>query len=324
VKTLLGILLFSVTPFFFSQYHLVILNLILIYMIVIFGFNIVLGYTGLFSLANAAFYGLGAYSTSLFIIKLGIPFYLSLLLGAIFTSLIGVIVCLLVLHTRITGTYVGMVTFAFAEFVAWVFLHWSKLTGGAFGVRIDSKAIFENGVYLNVYFVTLFCTLILIFFGVNIIQSKVGRTLRSIRDSEEASMAMGININRYKLLGFVIGAFYAAIAGGLYSIVMRQIYPSNFTFPELLRQFSMLLIGGQGTIGGPLIGAFILPILSEVMRKFSVFQELFYGVILIIFIRFIPGGMYGLMVRITEKGGNELTAARIKSLARELTKWMPS
>ncbi len=299
-KILTIILLLSVGPFFLSQYHLAILNLILIYVIVILGFNIVLGYTGLFSLANAAFYGIGAYSTSIFIIKLGLPFYVALILGSVLTALIGLLICFLVLQTGISGTYVGMVTFAFAEFVVWVFLHWSQVTGGAFGLTIDPKFVFETGIHLKTYFITLFCTLLLVFFAVNIIHSKVGRALRSIRDSEEASMAMGINITLYKLIAFVLGAFYAALGGGLYSIVMRQIYPGNFSFPELLKQFSMLLIGGQGTIIGSLVGASILPIVSEVLRKSAVFQELFYGIVLGIFILFMPAGIYGLLNRIWE------------------------
>lgn len=298
LKVFFIVLALFVIPFFLSRYHLFVLNFILIYVIVIMGYNLVLGYTGLLSLAHAAFYGLGAYSTSLLIVKLEIPVYLSLPLGGIFTAFIGFLICVLVLKTYLTGIYLGMVTFAFSEFILWVFLHWEKVTGGAFGFAIGSEYIFKVVPYLKNYYMSLFCALVLTFFAVNIINSKIGRALKSIRDSEEASMAMGINTSLYKLLSFVLSAFYAGIGGGLYSIVMRQIYPSNFSLHESLKQFSMLIIGGQGTISGSLIGAFILPFLSEVLRKFSVLQDLFYCLILVIFIIFMPEGISGLLFKI--------------------------
>jgi branched-chain amino acid transport system permease protein len=292
------VLALTIMPFILSRYYLFVLNFILIYVIVIMGYNLVLGYTGLLSLAHAAFYGLGAYSTSLFIVKFGIPLYLSIPLGGIFTAFIGSLICILVLKTYLTGIYLGMVTLAFSEFILWVFLHWEKVTGGAFGFAIDSKYVFKVLPHLKIYYLSLFCMFILTFIAINLISSKVGRALKSIRDSEEASMAMGINISLYKLLSFVLSAFYAGIGGGLYSILIRQIYPGNFGFHEGLKQFSMLIIGGQGTISGALIGAFILPFLSEVLRKFSVLQDLIYCLILVIFIIFMPEGISGLFLKV--------------------------
>jgi branched-chain amino acid transport system permease protein len=287
-----------IVPLFLRQYHLVVLNLIMIYVIVIMGYNFVLGYTGLLSLAHAALYGLGAYSTSVFMVKLEIPLYLSFVMGGIFTALVGLLICFLLLKTDLSGLYLGMVTFAFAEVLVWIFLHWEQMTGGAFGFAIGSKYTFQGSAYLKSYYLSFFCASLLFWFAVNVITSKLGRALRSIRDSEEASMAMGINTSSYKLLSFVLSAFYAGIGGGLYSIVMRQIYPGNFGMHELLKQFSMLIIGGQGTISGSLIGAFLLPLLTEVLRNVSILQDLFYCLILVLFMIFMPEGISGLQFKI--------------------------
>jgi len=291
-----GIVLLSlfIVPLFLRQYHLVVLNLIVIYVIVIMGYNFVLGYTGLLSLAHAALYGLGAYSTSVFMAKLEIPLYLSFVMGGVFTALVGLLICFLLLKTELSGLYLGMVTFAFAEGLVWIFLHWEQMTGGAFGFAISSKYAFQGNAYLKSYYLSLCCALLLFWFAVNLINSKWGRALKSIRDSEEASMAMGVNAPAYKLLSFVLSAFYAGIGGGLYSIVMRQIYPGNFGMHELLKQFSMLIIGGQGTISGCLIGAFLLPLLSEVLRSVSILQDLFYCFALVLFMIFMPEGISGL------------------------------
>lgn len=299
-KILLVVLLLLSVPLVLGPYYLFVFNFILIYVIVIMGYNLVLGYTGLLSLAHAAFYGLGAYSTALFMVKAELPLPLSLLLGALVTACIGFVICALVLKTDLTGIYLGMVTFAFAEFILWVFLHWESVTGGPFGLTINAKYMFKERSYLKVYYLSLFCSVVLTFFAVNLVNSKIGRALKSIRDSEEASMAMGINISLYKLLSFVLSAFYAGIGGGLYSILIRQIYPANFGLPESLKQFSMLIIGGQGTIGGALIGAFVLPFLSELLRKFSILQDLIYCLILVIFMIFMPDGISGLLSRIRE------------------------
>jgi branched-chain amino acid transport system permease protein len=172
------------------------------------------------------------------------------------------------------------------------------MTGGAFGFAIGSKYTFHGSAYLKSYYLSLFCAFLLFWFAVNVINSKLGRALRSIRDSEAASMAMGINTSSYKLLSFVLSAFYAGIGGGLYSIVMRQIYPGNFGMHELLKQFSMLIIGGQGTISGPLIGAFLLPLLTEVLRSVSILQDLFYCLALVLFMIFMPEGISGLRFKI--------------------------
>lgn len=311
LRILLVFLFLIVVPLFLRQYHLVVLNLVLIYVIVIMGYNFVLGYTGQLSLAHAAFYGLGAYSTSIFIVTLKVPFYLSFVAGGGFTALIGLLICFLLLKTNLSGLYLGMVTFAFAEALVWIFLHWEEMTGGAFGFAIGSEYTFQGSPYLKNYYLSLLCAFLLVWFAANLINSKVGRTFKSIRDSEEASMAMGINTSSYKLLSFVLSAFYAGIGGGLYSIVMRQIYPGNFSMHELLKQFSMLIIGGQGTISGALIGAFILPVLTEVLRSVSVLQDLFYCLILVLFILFMPEGISGL--RLKKKSGLEEMALRSKN-----------
>ncbi len=298
IKIAIALLALLTVPLFLRQYHLVVLNLIVIYVIVILGYNFVLGYTGLLSLAHAALYGIGAYSTSIFMAKLEIPLYLSFVMGGAFTALIGLFICFLLLKTELSGLYLGMVTFAFAEALVWIFLHWERMTGGAFGFAISSKYAFQGNAYLKSYYLSLCCALLLFWFAVNLVNSKWGRALKSIRDSEEASMAMGINTASYKLLSFVLSAFYAGIGGGLYCIVMRQIYPGNFGMHELLKQFSMLIIGGQGTISGCLLGAFLLPLLTEVLRSVSILQDLFYCFILVLFMIFMPEGIAGLRFKI--------------------------
>jgi branched-chain amino acid transport system permease protein len=135
----------------------------------------------------------------------------------------------------------------------------------------------------------------------NMAKSRLGRTFFSIKDSEAAAKACGINVYRYKIVAFGLSGFYAGVAGGLYGVLAGFIHPESLGFLQTILYLSMVVIGGLGTIPGPVIGACLLGIVPELLREFSFLQEMLYGVILMIFIVFMPLGIYGSMKARYEK-----------------------
>lgn len=292
-------------PFVFKGYYLYIINLILIYSIVTLGYNLVLGYTGLMNFGQHAFFGLGAYISVLLNLRYGISFWLTMPLSSIITV---VIVCLISLPTlRLSGMYLGITTYAFSVFAGWVFLHWSSVTGGAFGLNANPPRVgtFRFDTDEKLYFLIMTIFLVMLYLIVNIIKSRFGRAFKALRDSEPAAESLGINLARYKIISTGIGAFYAAIGGALFSVTVRFLHPESFDTQQLIRQFSMLVVGGLGSIRGSILGSITLTVLPEVFRGIKSLQEVAYGLCVMLVLLFMPKGIDGLVRSIEGRRTNK-------------------
>jgi branched-chain amino acid transport system permease protein len=272
-------------------------NLVLIYIVIALSYNLLIGYTGQFSFCHPAFLGIGAYSYGLLVLHFKIPFWAAIPTSGLIAGVFGLIIGFPAL--RISSFYLGMVTLAFNELMVWIFLHWDSVTMGAMGLKILKPSIgsFVFSTDKRIYFIVLLVTLVCVISIRNILRSKVGRAFVAIRDSEVASSTLGIKLSNYKLLAFTLSAFYVGIAGSLYAINMGIIIPDLFSLSMVLIYFAMIVIGGMGSFLGTILSASILSILPELLRKSDYLQEILYGVLLIVFLIFMPNGIHGILVK---------------------------
>jgi branched-chain amino acid transport system permease protein len=292
----LGLTMF-LPPLLLNQYWQYVVNLVLIYILIALSYNLLIGYTGQFSFCHPAFLGIGAYSFGFLILHLRIPFWVAIPTSGLITALFGLLIGFPAL--RIGSFYLGMVTLAFNELMVWIFLHWDSVTSGAMGLKI-SKPSFGSFVFLTdkrIYFIVLLVTLFCVISIRNIIRSKIGRAFVAVRDSEVAGSTLGINLISYKLLAFALSAFYVGIAGSLYAITMGIIIPDVFGLSAVLIYFAMIVIGGMGSFLGTILSAIIISLLPELLRQFVLLQEILYGVLLLVFLIFMPNGIHSILVR---------------------------
>jgi len=289
------------TPFLnFKQYYMHIFIMICIYILLTQGLNLIAGFTGQLSLGHAAFYGIGAYTSALLSTRLGVPVWLSILIAAIFAGAFGIVLgfpCL-----RLKGPYLVIATLGFGEIMRLIFLNWVKITRGPMGITgimppepINLGFIKFSFDTKETYFLLVLLIVILtVYFLSKLINSKTGRAMISIREDQIASELMGVNITYYKLFAFVLGAFLAGLAGALYAHYIRYISPDSFVISESINILVMSVVGGMGTIIGPIVGAIFIEFLLEYMRILQEYRLIVYGLLLFSTIIYLPGGLAGL------------------------------
>jgi branched-chain amino acid transport system permease protein len=249
------------------------------------GLTIITGLTGQLSLGHAAFMSVGAFSGALLTIKTGIPFYLTILLSGLITSLVAAAIGWPIL--RLTGDYLAICTLGFAEIVKVVFLN-LEITNKALGLTVPTPT-----TALAMPITVLIVVILTIIAAAFIVNSRFGRALKAIRDDEIAAESMGINIARYKVQSFAISAFMAGVGGCLYAHFLGYINPSDFGFLKSIDMLSMIVLGGLGSIPGAVLGASILSAAPEFLRFMSQYRMLVYGALLVFLMVFRPNGLLG-------------------------------
>ncbi len=293
----LGVLLPQLLP----QYFLYLGNVLMMYAVLAVGLDLLLGWAGQFAFAHIAFFGVGAYATVLLQTRLGLPFLAAMPAAALLAGLIGMLIAMPA--TRLRAVYLALATFAFAEGAQWVFNAWDGVTGGADGLRIPAPDIFGYalGTDTGAFPVMALVLVVVIAATQFLVASKFGRSLCAIRDSEHAAAASGIDVRWTKILVFALSATYAGLAGGMFTMYQSFVNPEIFGFGQLVLILSMVVVGGLGTLPGTLIGVVLIGLLPEVMRtamrSLLVWQELAYGVILILAMMYMPRGIWGTLVR---------------------------
>lgn len=280
-------------PFLFqARYAQHVLILILLYVTLGSAWNLLGGFAGQLSLGHAAFFGIGAYSAAIVASKSSLSPWLGMLIGPLIVlplaSLVGWI-CF-----RLRGPYFTLATIAIGEMIRLVALNWRGLTGGAVGVVIP-PSIFSGTSKLPYYFVILIIacgTVTLCYF---ISRSKLGYYLLAIREDQETAESIGINTTRYKLVALSISASLTALAGAFYANYFLFVDPTVVLPLALSVEIVLMaIIGGLGTVQGPVIGAILLKLSSEIFRnQFAKANLLIYGVLLVVVILFLPEGLLG-------------------------------
>jgi branched-chain amino acid transport system permease protein len=259
-----------------DRYWTGILVNVCINIILVVSLNITCGFLGQLTLGHAGFMAVGAYaaafvSKTLTGLPIGISFFIALLIGGIASMIIGAVVCYPTL--RLKGDYLAIITLAFGEVIKNVLTN-LKVIGGAKGYY---------GIPVLTNFSWAFAwAVIMVIVAYFLFQSRQGRAILSIREDEIAAEASGVNTNKYKLLAFVIAAFFAGIAGGLYAHNMGILEPKVFKLDKSIEILVMVVLGGMGSIKGSIIGATALTILPELLRSVSEYRMLLYSVVLIL------------------------------------------
>jgi len=283
------------------EYLIHILIIACIYIILTISLNLIVGYTGLAALGHIAFACVGAYTSALLALNFGVSPWIGLLIGAVLASILGIIIGFPSL--RLKGDYLALATFGLGIIVYSVAKNWVSLTRGPMGLPgIPGFSIFGWEIsnvwgYLLLVLVFVFITYLVIR---NIVHSPFGRVLKGIREDALATMAMGKDITRYKLIVFIVGAFFAGIAGSLYAHYITFIDPSSFTVMESITVLLMVVFGGMASLKGSFIGASVLVIFPEILRFLGMpssvaapLRQMIYGLLLIILMIFRPQGLMG-------------------------------
>lgn len=283
------------------NYVLHLLILLSIYSVLALSLNLLVGYAGLLSLAHAAFYGVGAYATTLLMIKAGWGFFPALvvaILGAIVLSLMVAAPSL-----RLRGDYFVLATLGFQVIVFTILLNWVGLTGGPYGIpgiprpRVFNLEVNSLPAYFPFSAVLAGICLLLLWL---ICASPFGRTLKAIREDEVAAAALGKDVFRFKVLAFALSGGFAAVPGALFAGYIRYIDPTSFTLLEAVFILSAVLIGGAGNIKGPLMGVMFVILLPEFLRFLHIpdtvapnVRQILYGLFILALMRFRPQGLAG-------------------------------
>ncbi|HHP7245238.1 MAG TPA: branched-chain amino acid ABC transporter permease [Elainellaceae cyanobacterium] len=281
-----------------SPYVMHLLVLSAIYTLLASSLNLVMGYSGLLSLGHHAFFGIGAYTSVLLSLELSVPLWLSIPLGGVAAAIAGWLLSTLLLRLR--SAYFVISTIAFAEIMRLIATNWESLTQGPMG--ITGVPILTQNVPLlsgwnwslaqqSYLVVAMICAVAVLFIS-RLVYSDVGRSLMGMREAENLAESLGINTRIYALISVVVGTFFAGIAGGLYGHYTQFLSPDVFYFILMVSIIIMVLGGGMGTVLGPVLGGLLFTLLPEVLRSSDQYRMLIYGVIIILFARFAPMGLW--------------------------------
>ncbi len=279
--------------------HLAIL--ICIYVILATSLNLLVGYTGLLSLCQAAFLGIGAYTAALVTLRLGAPLIVSLLAAALVSALSSLVIALPSL--RLQGDYFFIASLGFQLIVANILLNWEGLTRGALGLygiprpALGGFALTHNASFLGF---AVACAAVCFWFSRRLVNSPAGLVLRAIREDEVAVEALGKPLVRFKIFAFLFAAATAAIAGALYAYYFSALDPFAFTVQESVFVLSLVVVGGAGNLWGSLVGAIVLVTIPTALKFLNIpdevaarTREIMYGLLLILMLRFRPKGFIG-------------------------------
>jgi branched-chain amino acid transport system permease protein len=272
-------------------YIIQLLDIAILNAIVVLGLNFVTGWTGQINFGQAAFYGLGAYTTAL-ASKAGLPWITTPFLSAIMVMIASL--ALGVPTLRLRTYYLAMTTIGFGEIVRLVIVHWEPVTGGTSGLRaipgISLFGLAPQGPIEHFYLLVAALALAVLV-AARIRHSSLGRAMIATKNSEIAAEQSGVDTTRIKVLAFMIGAVYAGLAGCLYASSIRFISPDSFSGTQAVLLMTMLIVGGMGSIAGCVIGAVALTILPEALRFLGQWYLVLYGLGVIAVIVLAPGGL---------------------------------
>lgn len=305
-----GLLLLALlaAPWWLPEYWLAQLTFVLIYGIAGLGLMLLTGYTGLFSIGHAAFFGVGAYAEAI-LVNGGLPFPLAMACAAVLAGAVGIIVGLPAL--RVKGIYLAIATLAFGFIVEEVFARWESVTGGNGGMMVDSPALFGMDLdsSTSFYFICLVTAVLCTLGLLNLLRAPTGRAFVAIRDSEISAQSMGIHLAWYKTLAFVLSAALTGLAGALYGHKIMFLSPEQFDIMVSIDLLLLVVIGGLGSVHGAFLGAGFLIAMPQLISlgkdwlpaavgQAPGLQVFVYGLVLIVFVLFEPMGMYGRWLKI--------------------------
>ena len=275
-----------------SEYDIHIFVMVWIFSLLVIGFNFIFGYIGQLSLGQGAFFAIGAYASALATLKWGVPFWVGLPFAALVAGIFGVVIGAIALRWR--SHFFVIATICFNGIIYLMILNWVSLTNGPVGIGnipIPSLGGMVFSTKVHFYYLTLVFVLGALWFTKKIISSPIGRAFAAIRENEPLAESVGVSAYGFATLAFAIATTFAGMAGSLYAHYVTYISPEIDEFSIMISILVMVVLGGKGTVFGPVIGAFIFTFLPEYLRFAKDLRLPIFGLILILGIVFLPRGI---------------------------------
>jgi branched-chain amino acid transport system permease protein len=283
---------------FTSSYWRTNLTVCAINVLLAIGLDFVLGYAGQLNIGQSAFYGIGAYASTLFIMKLAVPFWIAFALGVLISGIAGALLSLFAVRLR--GHYLAIASLGFAVITYQVLLNWISLTQGPLGIYAIAppppitlpylpRVVFSNAA--NFFYLTAGFALLVYFILDQLVRSPIGETLTAIREDELSAASLGIDGPKWKAFAFAISSAVAGAAGCFYASFVGTLVPDAFFITESFSILAMVIVGGMGTLIGPVFGAILLTMLPELLRGIGDLRLIVYGASVTLVVLFMPGGL---------------------------------
>ncbi len=310
VRYKLGIfyLFLLILPFMIvSDYQKHILIMGGIYVILVSALNLLIGYVGEISLGHIAFFGIGAYTSALLSLKLGAPFWIGLPAAGIMAGIFGFLIGYPTLRTR--GPYFVIVTLAFSEILRLICSNWISLTNGPMGLKNIRPPGLHLGALIHYdfssknsyYYLILALVSFTLYVCYRFVNSRFGRACMAIRENEPLATSVGICASTWGIFTFVLSTFLVGLAGSFYAHYVLFISPDLFGFSFTVNMLLMLIIGGKGTLTGPVLGAILFTIIPEYLRVVEIYRLPIFGMLLMLAVLFMPRGMSQLLEPISRR-----------------------
>tara|TARA_A100001391_G_scaffold205342_1_gene205194 strand:- start:2930 stop:3916 length:987 start_codon:yes stop_codon:yes gene_type:complete len=291
-----------------NQYLLHIGIMVLLYAMLATSLNLIVGYVGEFSLGHTAFLGLGAYSAALLSLRLGLPAWATIPLAGVISALFGVLIGAITLRLR--GPYFVIITLAFAEVLRLIANNWVDFTNGPMGLSgvaqpallADASPLMAKRFY---FYLALALTAVSLYLAYRFVYSNNGRAAVTVRENRFVAQSVGIRPFVYAMRAFVLGAFLAGLAGGFYAHYITFVGANVFGFAFMVSMIIMVLIGGKGTLIGPLLGALLVTLLTEYLRELQELRLSLFGLIVMAVVLFLPNGLMGFLNQRRERNHSD-------------------
>ncbi len=291
ISLLIFAFIISIFPVFVQDNYILSITIFsAINSLVALGLTVLMGYAGQISLGQAGFYGIGAYTSAILSLNYGLPVILSMLFSMIIGAFISILLAIPAL--RLKGHYLAVATLGFGEIIYVILNEWGPGGPSGFGdIPQFSFLGYKISTTIEYFYFSWILVGICMIFSINLVNSMAGKALKSIHDSETASMCIGINVSKLKIKVFVLSAIFASLAGCIYAHFVTFLSPSSFSLHYSILVLMMVIIGGMRSLWGAIIGALIITFLPEALRGFKEYDILVYGIILTGSLLFLRNGI---------------------------------
>jgi branched-chain amino acid transport system permease protein len=274
-------------------YYLNVMNFVGIYTIVAVGLCLLVGYGGQLSISHSAFFAIGAYSSAVLCVRLHFHPLLAIAISQVISALASLGIGAVVL--RLKGHYLAIATLSFTVIVETVIKEMTKVTGGLNGLPgIPAISVMDFAIDSDwrFYFVVWPVAMVLLLFALNLVDSRIGRVFRAIKEGEDVARLFGVDVRKYKIKLFILSSVYSSIAGCLYAHFVTFISPDAGSIMFAIEMILIIALGGYTLVWGAVLGVFALTLLNEYLALFAEFKRVIYGAVLIMIIMFFPNGLF--------------------------------
>ena len=292
-------LLLLPVPALLNQYQQYVVNMMLMYIPVSVGFNLVVGNLGLFAFSNVAVFGFGAYTTGVLMLQCGWPWWVTIVPAGIMGGIVSCAASVPALR-GVRSFYLAIMTLAFGELMRWIYIRWEPVTGGSMGMAVPPSDLFGWALSNDYrrFYVFLFLATGVVIATNRLLRTRFGRAFLAIKGNEAAAAAMGIATNRYIVLCFGWSGFVVGIGGAMFASLVGHLTPVSFDLTELILEFAIIMVGGLGSLTGSVIGAVVITAIPQLFADFARFQELIFGLLIVFILLFLPNGLASLLARL--------------------------